>query len=74
MTSVVSGVGGGGWRGRAQQIQTLHQRLLELSEKTSNPEMVEKEASMFTLGLKSNLLISFLKIKKVYLIYWKAIN
>lgn len=50
VTSVVSGVGGGGWRGRAQQIQTLHQRLLELSEKTSNPEMVEKEASMFNLG------------------------
>lgn len=66
VTSVVSGVGGGGWRGRAQQIQTLHQRLLELSEKTSNPEIVEKEASMFILGLKSNLLTSFLKIKKVF--------
>lgn len=53
VSSVVSGVGGGGWRGRAQQIQTLHQRLLELSEKTSNPEIVEKEASMFTIGIKS---------------------
>lgn len=59
VASVVSGVGGGGWRGRAQQIQALHQRLLELSEKTSNPEMVEKEASMFTLRPKRNPLIWF---------------
>ncbi|KAG8311083.1 Coiled-coil domain-containing protein 13 [Homalodisca vitripennis] len=44
VASLVSSGGSGSWRGRAQQIQTLQQRLAELSEKTSNCEVNEKEA------------------------------
>uniref|UniRef100_A0A1B6H124 Uncharacterized protein n=1 Tax=Cuerna arida TaxID=1464854 RepID=A0A1B6H124_9HEMI len=44
VTSLVTSGGSGGWRGRAQQIQTLQQRLAELSEKTSSCEVNEKEA------------------------------
>lgn len=51
VANVVSG--GGSWRGRAQLIQTLQQRLNELSEKTSNPESVEKEASKKYLNYTS---------------------
>ncbi|XP_054266864.1 trichohyalin [Macrosteles quadrilineatus] len=44
ITSIVNGPGGGGWRGRAQQIQTLQQRINELSEKTANPDAADREA------------------------------
>lgn len=45
MASVVSG--GGNWRGRAQQIQALQQRLAKLTENASNTDTADKEASKF---------------------------
>lgn len=45
LASVISG--GGNWRGRAQQIQALQQRLSEITGKVSNSNSCDTEASEF---------------------------